>query len=60
MEAGRCSKLFTKNVQKEECCAAGTDLGWSEKDITDAELFFLAAFNSGMSCLPCLGKILKI
>lgn len=55
MDGGKCNNIFTKNVQKEECCAAGTDLGWSENDVSDAELFFMAALNSGMACSSCVG-----
>uniref|UniRef100_A0A336LNK1 CSON008443 protein n=1 Tax=Culicoides sonorensis TaxID=179676 RepID=A0A336LNK1_CULSO len=54
MEGGKCNKIFTKNVQKEECCAAGTDLGWSENDVSDAELFFMAALNTGIQCTSCV------
>lgn len=56
MDGGKCNNIFTKNVQKEECCAAGTDLGWSENDVSDAELFFMAALNSGMACASCVGN----
>lgn len=56
MDGGKCTNIFTKNVQKSECCAAGTDLGWSENDISDAELFFMAALNTGTTCSSCVGK----
>ncbi|XP_063698089.1 follistatin-A [Culicoides brevitarsis] len=54
MDGGKCNNIFTKNVQKEECCAAGPDLGWSENDVSDAELFFMVALNSGISCSSCV------
>lgn len=58
MDDGKCTKLVTRFVKKDECCAAGVDLGYSENDVTDVELFFIFAFNKTASCMPCYRKFL--
>ncbi|XP_021697035.1 uncharacterized protein LOC5574901 isoform X2 [Aedes aegypti] len=56
---GKCNKLFTRNVSRENCCNAGTGLGYSDRDITDVQLFFVNAFNDGMDCSSCLDSCEK-
>ncbi|XP_058466671.1 uncharacterized protein LOC131439544 isoform X2 [Malaya genurostris] len=51
---GKCNKLFTRNVTRENCCHAGAGLGFSDRDITDVQIFFVNAFNDGMDCSSCL------
>uniref|UniRef100_A0A1Q3FQR2 Putative kazal type serine protease inhibitor n=2 Tax=Culex tarsalis TaxID=7177 RepID=A0A1Q3FQR2_CULTA len=51
---GKCNKLFARNVTRESCCHAGAGLGFSERDITDVQIFFVNAFNDGMDCGSCL------
>ncbi|XP_053684085.1 uncharacterized protein LOC128734096 [Sabethes cyaneus] len=51
---GKCNKLFTRNVTRESCCQAGTGLGFTDRDITDVQIFFVNAFNDGMDCSSCL------
>nr|XP_029725653.1 uncharacterized protein LOC109426918 isoform X2 [Aedes albopictus] len=56
---GKCNKLFARNVSREHCCHAGTGLGYSDRDITDVQLFFVNAFNDGMDCSSCLDSCEK-
>ncbi|XP_058837450.1 uncharacterized protein LOC131693555 isoform X2 [Topomyia yanbarensis] len=51
---GKCNKLFTRNVTRENCCHAGTGLGFTDRDITDVQIFFVNAFNDEMDCSSCL------
>ncbi|KAL1399483.1 hypothetical protein pipiens_008178, partial [Culex pipiens pipiens] len=51
---GKCNKLFARNVTRDSCCHAGAGLGFSERDITDVQIFFVNAFNDGMDCGSCL------
>ncbi|XP_062541446.1 uncharacterized protein LOC134209478 isoform X2 [Armigeres subalbatus] len=56
---GKCNKLFARNVSRENCCHAGTGLGYSDRDITDVQLFFVNAFKDGMDCASCLDSCEK-
>lgn len=53
---GKCNKLFARNVTRDSCCHAGAGLGFSERDITDVQIFFVNAFNDAMDCGSCIGK----
>jgi hypothetical protein len=55
-EVGKCNKFLVKNVTKEECCHAGSTLGYTDRDITDIESFFVRAFKDSVDCMPCLGE----
>ncbi|XP_055526881.1 uncharacterized protein LOC129719511 [Wyeomyia smithii] len=57
---GKCNKLFTRNVTRESCCQAGTGLGFTDRDITDVQIFFVNAFNDGMDCSSCLANNLYV
>lgn len=60
-EGSKCRELFTKNVNRTECCSAGPDLGYSEKDVSDAEIFFITAFKSfSATCSSCIGVFVCI
>lgn len=56
---GKCNKLFARNVTREHCCHAGTGLGYTDRDITDVQIFFVNAFNDGMDCSSCLDSCEK-
>ncbi|EDS33148.1 conserved hypothetical protein [Culex quinquefasciatus] len=51
---GKCNKLFARNVTRDSCCHAGAGLGFSERDITDVQIFFVNAFNDAMDCGSCI------
>ncbi|XP_055623892.1 uncharacterized protein LOC129767236 isoform X2 [Toxorhynchites rutilus septentrionalis] len=54
---GKCNKLFARNVTRDHCCHAGSSLGFSDRDITDVQIFFVNAFNDGMDCASCLAYL---
>jgi hypothetical protein len=60
MESGKCNKLYTKNITRDECCQAGYDMGYTDRDVSQVEAFFADAFNDGVTCSSCLRKELSI
>jgi hypothetical protein len=60
MENGKCNKLYTKNITRDECCRAGYDMGYTDRDVSQVEAFFADAFNDGVTCSSCLRKIMPV
>lgn len=56
MEGGKCRHPLQRQVSKEDCCAAGPDVGFTEKDMNEYEFFFATALGDGTSCTSCIGK----
>lgn len=53
---GKCKQPMARNVSKEDCCAAGHDVGFSEKEMSEFEYFFATAIGDGTSCSSCIGQ----
>lgn len=56
MESGKCKQPLAANVTKEECCSAGPEVGFTEKEMSQFEYFFAMAIGDGTSCNSCLGQ----
>ena len=56
MEGGKCKHPISRHVTKADCCAAGPDVGFTEKEMSEYEYFFATAVGEGTSCSSCIGK----
>ena len=55
MESGKCKQPLARNVSKEDCCGAGPDVGFTEKELNQFEFFFATAIGDGATCSSCVG-----
>lgn len=58
MQNGKCKQPMARNVSKNDCCAAGSDVGFTERDLNEFEFFFATAIGDGTSCSSCIGQFL--
>lgn len=56
MQNGKCKQPMARNVSKNDCCAAGNDMGFSEREMNEFEYFFATAIGDGTSCSSCIGQ----
>ncbi|XP_017485943.1 PREDICTED: formin-J, partial [Rhagoletis zephyria] len=49
---GKCSEIYLRNSTKAECCRY-SELFYTDRDVTDVELFFATTIGDGMTCSPC-------
>lgn len=56
MQNGKCKQPMARNVSKNDCCAAGNDVGFTERDLNEFEFFFATAIGDGTSCSSCIGQ----
>lgn len=55
MDGGKCKNPLSRYVSKAECCSAGPDVGFTEKEMNEFEFFFATAIGDGTSCTSCIG-----
>ncbi|XP_037926314.1 uncharacterized protein LOC119661170 isoform X2 [Hermetia illucens] len=51
--SGKCTQRFSSNMSEEECCKHPS-FAYTEREMSDTELFFAAAINDGAVCKSCL------
>lgn len=52
---GKCKRPVQRSISKAECCAAGPDAGFTEKDMSDYEYFFATSLGENSECMSCIG-----
>lgn len=57
---GKCKRPVQRSISKAECCAAGPDAGFTEKDMSDYEYFFATSLGENSECMSCIGLIFSI
>lgn len=53
---GKCKEPIQRNISKENCCSAGPNVGFTEKELNDFEYFFATAIGDGSTCTSCIGN----